>query len=146
MPARAKNTKGSNMIISITGTNTFLMQRRLEELRNAFIEKYTNIDVERLEGEEADGQAIVDAVQGIPFLSSRKMVIVRGLGFNKAAADHIEQIIDAAAPTTELIFYEPVIDKRTAYFKTLKSKTKLEEYGSLGPPELAKWLVDEAKN
>jgi DNA polymerase-3 subunit delta len=133
------------MIVSITGNNYYLMRRRLEEVRNNFKNEYGELAIERIDAEEVEGQAIIDAIQSLPFLSARKMVIVRGLASNKTAAEEIEQIIDAAEDTTELVLYEPVTDKRTVYYKTLKSKTQLEEYESLDSQSLAKWLLDEAK-
>lgn len=44
-----------------------------------------------------------------------------------------------------MVFYEPQIDKRTAYFKVLKSKTQLEEFNEMDARNLAQWLVDETK-
>jgi DNA polymerase-3 subunit delta len=67
------------------------------------------------------------------------------LGNNKVVSGQIEQIIDSAVDSTDIIFYEPNPDKRTSYFKVLKSQTQLEEFNELDPRELAKWLVDEAK-
>jgi DNA polymerase-3 subunit delta len=134
------------MIISITGTNLYLMRRRLDEIRQEFINEHGELAVERVDAEEAEAQAIIDAIQSLPFLSVRKMVIVRGLGSNKTAAEQIEQIIDSAGDTTDLVLYEPVTDKRTAYYKTLRSKTQLEEFQSLDAQSLAKWLVEEARN
>jgi DNA polymerase-3 subunit delta len=74
------------------------------------------------------------------------MVIVRELGGNHEAAEKIEQIISSVSPTTHLVIHEPATDKRTAYYKTLKSKTQFEEFGDLEPRELAGWLVAEAQN
>jgi DNA polymerase III subunit delta len=133
------------MIVSIVGSNHYLMRRRLDELRQAFIKDYGELAVERIDAEEAEAQAIIDAIQSLPFLATKKMVIVRGLGSNKTASEQIEQIIDVAGDSTKLVLYEPITDKRTAYYKTLKAKTNLEEYQHLGGPALAKWLVEEAK-
>jgi DNA polymerase-3 subunit delta len=73
------------------------------------------------------------------------MVVVRGAGINKDISGQIEQIIDSAGDSTDLIFHEPVIDKRGSYFKVLKAKTELEEYNQLDARGLAAWLVEEAK-
>jgi DNA polymerase-3 subunit delta len=72
-------------------------------------------------------------------------VVLRALGSSKSASGQIEQIISSAGDTTDIIFYEPSVDKRTVYFKVLKSQTQLEEYTDLDTHSLAKWLIDEAK-
>ncbi|HET9721947.1 MAG TPA: DNA polymerase III subunit delta [Candidatus Saccharimonadales bacterium] len=134
------------MIISLAGTNFYLLKRRLDELTADFIKEHGELAIERIDAEEAEPQAILDAVQSLPFLAARKLVIIRSLGSNKDASGQIEQIIDSAGDSTDLIFYEPSIDKRTSYFKVLKSRTELEDYGELDVQSLAKWLVAEAKN
>lgn len=134
------------MVISLVGSNSFALRKRLDELVSKFVGEHGELALERIDAEEVEAQAIIDALQNLPFLATRKMVVVRGLGQNKQAAEQIEQIIDAAHGDTDLIIYEPVTDKRTAYFKTLKAKTQLEEFNELDIGGLAKWLVNEAKN
>jgi len=132
------------MVITLAGSNSFALRIRLRELVDEFVKEHGELALERIDGEEVQPQVIVDALQNLPFLATSKMVVVRGLGQNKQAAENIEQIISAAVYETDLILYEPQMDKRTAYFKTLKSKTQLEEFNELDARGLASWLVDEA--
>jgi DNA polymerase-3 subunit delta len=132
------------MIIALTGNNAFALQKRLKELISEFVKEYGDLALERIDAGESEPQAILDALQNLPFLASKKMVVVRDLGQNKQAAETIEQIINAAGEDTDLVIYEPQPDKRTAYFKTLKAKSQLEEFNELDGRSLAKWLVDEA--
>jgi DNA polymerase III delta subunit len=74
------------------------------------------------------------------------MVVIRNLSALKPTDKQFEQIISSIPETNDVIFYEPITDKRTTFYKILKSKTKLEEYPELDARQLAKWLVDEAKN
>lgn len=134
------------MIIVLTGNNHFGLKKRLNELTAAFEKQHGPLALERIDGEEADLPAVIEAVSSLPFLTDSKMVVVHSLGANKPAAEHIEQIIDAVDEATELIFYEPSIDKRTSYFKALKKRTSLEEHNDLAPHELVKWLVGEAQS
>jgi DNA polymerase-3 subunit delta len=133
------------MIITLTGSNFYLLKRRMDELVDRFAAKYGELALEKIDAEEADPQAVLDAVQSLPFLAERKMVVVRNLGANKTASGQIEQIIGSAGNTTDIIFYEPSPDKRTAYFKVLKSQTQLEEFNEMDAHMLAKWLAAEAK-
>jgi DNA polymerase III subunit delta len=133
------------MIITITGSNRFLMKRRMDELVADFLKQANELALERIDGAEAEPQAIFEAVQGLPFLASKKMVVIRELSANKVAADKIEQIISTAEPTTDVIFYEPEPDRRTSFYKCLRTKTQLEEYENLDGRQLAKWLMEEAK-
>jgi DNA polymerase-3 subunit delta len=133
------------MVIALVGNNSFSLRSRLNELVGTFVNKHGELALEKIDAEEVDVQVILDALQNLPFLATKKMVVVRGLAANKLDTEKIEQIIAAAGDDTDLILYEPVIDKRTAYFKTLKSKTQLEEFNELDAHGLARWLVEEAK-
>jgi DNA polymerase-3 subunit delta len=134
------------MIVTLTGSNSFLLKRRLDELTGTFAAKHGDLALERIDGTAAEFGAILDAVQSLPFLAAEKMVIVRELGGNREAAEKIEHIINSVSPCTQLVIHEPITDKRTAYYKALKSKTQFEEFGDLEPRELAGWLVKEAQN
>jgi DNA polymerase-3 subunit delta len=133
------------MIITITGSNLYLMKRRLAELTGDFMKEHGELALEKIDAEEAEPGAILEAIQSLPFLASRKLVVLRALGSNKAASGQSEQFIDAAGDSCDVIFYEPLPDKRTSYFKVLKSKTQLEEYDEQDPRGLAAWLAEEAK-
>ena len=133
------------MTITLAGSNFYSLKRRLDELAGKFLAEHGELALERIDAEEADPAAILEAVQSLPFLASRKMVVLRSLGANKTASGQIEQIIDAAGDGCDVIFYEPLPDKRTSYFKVLKSKTQLEEFNELDPRGLAAWLAEEAK-
>jgi DNA polymerase-3 subunit delta len=134
------------MITTLSGSNYYLLKKRLDEIVSKFVAKHGEFALERIDAEETEPQAILEAVQNMPFLATRKLVVVRNLGSNKAASGQIEQIISSAGDSTELIFYEPSPDKRSSYYKLLKSKTQFEEFKELDNRELAQWLSQEAKN
>lgn len=133
------------MIATITGSNQFLAKNRLDEITRQFVNEYGDLALERLDGEEIEAQGVIDAVQSLPFLASKKLVIVRNLSANKQAAEKIEQIISSVTDSCDLIFHEPVTDKRTVFYKTLKAKTQFEEFSKLDGSNLVEWACDYAK-
>lgn len=133
------------MITTLFGSNSFALQRRLDELIRNFVVEHGKLALERFDAQEADFQVIFEAVSNLPFLATRKMVVLRNPSSNKELTDKIEQIISSTAETTQLILNDPTIDRRTVYFKVLKGQTQLEEFKDLDNHALAKWLVEEAK-
>jgi len=132
------------MIVTLAGPNQFLLKKSLDETTRQFMDKYGELALERLDGEDIEPQAVIDAVQSLPFLAERKLVVVRNLSANKLAAEKIEQIISSVATPVSLVFYEPLPDKRTVFYKTLKAKTDLREFTDLDGRGLATWLATEA--
>jgi DNA polymerase-3 subunit delta len=133
------------MVTTLTGSNFYLLKQRLDELAGKFVKQYGELALQRIDAEESEAAAILEAVQSLPFLASRKMVIVRNGNANKSISGQIEQIIDSAGDTTDVIFYEPSPDKRSSYCKMLKARTQFEEFNELDNRGLAKWLADAAK-
>jgi len=133
------------VIATLFGSNSYGLKRRLDELTQAFVKEYGELALERLDAEETTAETLLEALQSLPFLAQRKLVIVRNGCLNKDFSEQIEQIISSISNTTDMVFYEPQIDKRTAYFKVLKSKTQLEEFNEMDARNLAQWLVDETK-
>jgi len=134
------------MITTLTGNNFYLLKRRLDELVDNFVAANGELALQKIDAEEAEPAAILEAVQSLPFLAAHKLVVIRSLGSNKAASGQIEQIISSAGDSTEIIFYEPAPDKRTVYYKVLKSQTQVEEFNEMDANDLARWLVEQAKN
>lgn len=130
------------MVIALVGSNSFALKRRLSELVESFVTKHGELALERIDASEAGVEVIIDAVQSVPLLSDKKMVVIRGLGANKPAAEKIEQIISAAG-SNDLVIYDPDTDRRTSYFKTLQKTTSLEVLNEADPRTLASWIVSE---
>lgn len=133
------------MILSLTGLNSFALQKRLHEFTQSFTADHGDLSVERLDGEEASYEQMIAAIESIPFLATKKLVIINDLGSNKQATEQIEKLLDATSDTVDLIVVESKPDKRSVYYKTLKKRTNLEEFNEPDEHSLSKWLVDEAK-
>lgn len=134
------------MTVALAGTNHYQLKASLDKLVNDFVKDHGDLALERLDGEEASYEQIIGAVEALPFLSAKKMVIVQDLSANNQAAESIEQIIGLAGDTTDLIIVEPRPDKRASYYKHLKKLADFYEYTEPNEDKLAQWLVAEAKN
>ncbi len=132
------------MIVTLSGNNSLALRQRLSQLREDFAKKHGELALERLDADSVEAPQIVEAVQSLPFLSERKMVILQGLGASPAS-EQIEQIIDSAGEQVDLVLIEPAPDKRTVYYKTLQKKTQLESFEELDARSLPAWLVQATK-
>src|SRR5690242_8093661 len=86
-PSRAIIIK---MIVTITGTNDLLRKAELDKLVGAFLEEYGDMALERFDGEETNAERMRESIQSMPFLSPRKMVVLREPGKQKAFAEAID--------------------------------------------------------
>lgn len=133
------------MITTLTGSNTFLVRTELDRRIASFVAEHTDMGLEKLDGEEAEYSRLVDAVQNLPFLASKKLIVLRNPGNNKEFAEKFEGLIPTVPETNDVLLYEVKLDKRSAYAKLLQKKTDFKSFDELGERELPAWLVKEAK-
>lgn len=132
------------MVSVLTGDNHFLLQQELRRIVAAFVQDQGDMALEQLDGEEASFDRLREALQSLPFLASRKLVLLRNVGLNKEFIDQHETLLNELPETTDLLIVESKLDKRTTYYKYLKKHTDFHEYTELDAPGLSKWLVDFA--
>jgi len=133
------------MVTTLTGSNTHLLRQELQRWVDAFVAEYTDIGVEKLDGEEASYDRMREALQSLPFLASKKLVVLRTPSANKEFTEKAADLLANAPDTTDVLIIEPKLDKRSSYYKYLQKKTDYQEYNELDEAGLARWLVDQAK-
>lgn len=133
------------MVITLTGENSFLLQRELRKIINAFVKEYSDMALERLDGEGAEFVRIQEALTSLPFLANKKMVVLRSPSANKKFVEEAEKLLSDVPETTGVIIVEPKLDKRLSYYKYLKKSTDFREFPELDIHGLAKWLTDTSR-
>lgn len=133
------------MIITLTGTNDFLRAQELKRIQGAFIKEHGDFGLEKIEAADVDFGRLLDSVASLPFLASRRMIILEEPSANKSIAEHVDELLESVSDTTDLIINEPKFDRRSVLYKTLKKKTEFKEFNELDENGLASWLASEAK-
>lgn len=127
------------MIVTLTGKNHFLLKQELAKLIAVFVTEHGDMALEQLDGEEASFERLHESVQSLPFLSAKKLVVLRDPGKQKKFAEQINEVLADVADTNDVIIIEPKLDKRLAYYKTLKKQTDFREFAELDAKGLARW-------
>ncbi|MGH7236956.1 MAG: DNA polymerase III subunit delta [Candidatus Saccharimonadales bacterium] len=132
------------MITTLAGENDFLRSQELDLLVQNFLDGYGDMGLERLDGEEAGFEKIREALQSLPFLASKKLVVLRTPSANKQFVERAENLLKDLPETTDVILVEPKLDKRSSYYKFLKKATDFKEFNALDENGLARWLAETA--
>lgn len=132
------------MIVTLTGSNGFLLKAELHQRIAEFVKQHTDMGLERIDGEEAEYDRIRESLESLPFLASKKMVVLRAPSANKEFIEKAEKLLADLPETTDVIIHEPKLDKRSAYYKFLKKTTDYKEFNELDDYGLAKWLTTQA--
>lgn len=132
------------MVQVLAGSNYYGIKHALDVYLDQFKAENGDLAIESFDGEEAEIDEIMGALQSVSLFAPQKLVVVKSLSSNKEASSRIERLLDATTDKSELILVESKPDKRSAYYKTLKSRTNLTEYDELDERELARWAIDYA--
>src|SRR4030042_5914192 len=119
------------MTYFLYGEDNFRSYKKLAEIKSKFADDSlgtTNISV--FESEKTDFGKIDQAVQAMPFLSSRKLVIIKNMisSQNKDLQSKLSQYLDKIPQATLLVFFEQSeIDRRSGLYKKLIKIAKPKE-------------------
>lgn len=130
------------MIHALVGTNSFQIQARLRELKADFIKTHGQEGVEAYSGAELTTEAMQEIAGGVSLFATHRFIVVKYLSENKLAAEQLPAILDADTEETTIVFIEGILDKRTAYYKTLKKLKNFSEYNEPSEQELSGWIRD----
>ncbi|HEV2403442.1 MAG TPA: DNA polymerase III subunit delta [Candidatus Saccharimonadales bacterium] len=133
------------MLITLTGENDYRRNNELQKLIADFIEKYTDMAVEHIDGEDSSYERLQESMQSLPFLTARKLVILKEPAKQKAFIEHVGDLLRGVPETTDVVIVEPKLDKRLTYYKVLNKQTDFRTYSELDAKGLAVWAIAYAK-
>ncbi len=132
------------MIYFFFGEDTYRLKKTIEAFAGKFgDDSLMNVSVFE---DDYDLKKISSAMLSLPFLSKKRLVIMKNIFSAKNLdAKKLAEILDSAPDSTVMLFIqEGQPDKRSVLFKRL-IKEKSKELGFLSGAELAKWIKAEVQ-
>ncbi|PIZ76716.1 DNA polymerase III subunit delta [Candidatus Peregrinibacteria bacterium CG_4_10_14_0_2_um_filter_38_24] len=131
------------------GTDNFSSNQKLKFYQNGFSKKYgEDSSVEILDGAKLDLKNFETDLQSLPFLSEKKLVIIKDF-FDERNAEEQKQMAKIITKTPDfcvLFFYENAgITKTSSLYKKITQIGKVEEFTPLSPQASAQWIMSKAK-
>lgn len=132
------------MITTLTGKNSFELQKAKQKIVSDFASKYSDMALEQYDCEGAEPQAIYDALTNLPFLVEKKLVVLDEPSKNKALLEKLPEWLKTSE-SIEVLIVEPSPDKRTTFYKFLQSDTKMQDFAALRSFDVPRWVASYAK-
>ena len=133
------------MVNTYTGKNTYDLSRRLNQIQKEFIADHGDLAVERIDASAVDTDSVLQAVQSLPFLAGKKLVIIKNISSNNELLDRIQELSERTADGVDVYIVDQSIDKRKTSYKDLKKYTNVTEFTELRPHDIANWATKFAK-
>ena len=135
------------MITVLSGKNAYRRKAELDKRVAKAEEAVGAMGVERLDAFESGADVVIQAVQSLPFLAPRKLVVVQNAQANTQLMERIDEVFDRTDDSVDVVLIGPVFDKRKAQWKTLKKRAdEVVECADLKPFELPQWVADAARD
>ncbi len=132
------------MITTLTGENGFGLQQELRRIIAAFVAEHGDLALQQLDGEECTYDQMREALESMPFLASRKLVVLRSASAQKEFTERAQDLLNDTPEQIDVVIVEPKLDKRSSYYKWLKAHTEYRAYDQLDASGLVSWLVSRA--
>lgn len=129
------------MIQILAGTNWEPLKAELDRLIADFVANHGDLAVEKIDLEEAELDQLLAAVESLPFLAEKKLVVASKLSAQKEASEILQKLIERAGEATDVIIVEGKLDKRGTYYKALKKLPNFKEFNELDQAGLERWSV-----
>jgi len=133
------------MVRTFTGKNSYGLSAELKSLASSYLKEAGDFAVERIDASDVDADSILQAVQSLPFLSPKKLVIITNIQNNSTVLDRIEELEERTADGVEVVIVDPSPDKRKTYFKQLQKLTNIHNFAEQQPHDLSIWVTNFAK-
>ena len=133
------------MITLLTGANEFLISAERQKVVDTFLASNDAFGLERLDADELDIPRLRDALLQLPFLASKKLVVIKNVFSNKLVQEALGNLLNQMPEEIDVLLIDPKSDRRTKLYKQLAQAKQVHECVNLRPQELAAWAVNYAK-
>ncbi|WP_105619814.1 DNA polymerase III subunit delta [Vallitalea okinawensis] len=130
------------------GEENYLKNHYVEKIKEKVIHKDSELMNCEVIEKDVDEGYIINSLETLPFLSDRRLVIIKNssyFGAKSTASDQLIKVIKDFPTQTIVIFIEDKIDRRNKFFKAVKSNGYVVEFNYLSENDLAKWVAIELK-
>lgn len=133
------------------GPEEFTKEQALSQLTEQLVpQQFKDLNYQMINGTETNAGAIIAACETLPFLSDRRLIVVKnynGLGGKKDGDEEmLKKYLDRVPDSTCLVFYHRGdADKARIIYKAIKKHGEAVEFVRLKNPELIRWTTKTFK-
>lgn len=127
----------------IHGKEELLLERALRRLKDMVAaEGEADLDFDTFDGSKVRGEDVVTAANTLPFLSARRLVVVRDVD-QMSSEDQavLTAYVADPSPTACLVLVAASLAKNTRLYKALDAADAISEYAAPKRSELPGWVV-----
>lgn len=129
----------------LCGEEAYLRNQYKKKLRDALVEEGDTMNYSYYEGKDINPRAVIDMAETLPFFADRRVLMIENSGFFKNKCDELADYMAVIPESTNFIFVETEIDKRSRFYKEVKKLGRVVEFGTQKEDTLVKWILGMLK-
>lgn len=133
------------MVYIFCGPNWQALKAELDVCVSSFVTDHGDLALERIDCSESDVAAISNAIESLPFLATKKMVILNDCSKNTELIEDFQTILDKPDKSVDLVIVEGKLDKRGVYYKLLSKQPNFRAFEELNEQTATIWAKEYAK-
>jgi DNA polymerase-3 subunit delta len=133
------------MVQTFTGKNSFALAEALKQIIADYDKEVGSFGIERFDASETEVDTLLQAVQSLPFLSPKKLIVIHSIQSNAALMERIEEFVGRVADGVEVVLVDSTLDKRKSSYKQLQKLTTVQDFRETDARNLATWIVAYTK-
>lgn len=129
----------------LCGEEAYLRNQYKKKLRDALVTEGDTMNYSYYEGKDINPKGVIDMAETLPFFADRRVIMVENSGFFKNKCDELADYMAEIPESTNFIFVETEIDKRSRFYKEVKKIGRVVEFGTQKEDTLMKWVLGMLK-
>ncbi len=138
-------TGNFKQIYLLYGEEAYLKKQYKDKLKNAMAAPDDTMNFAAYEGKDTNPKEIIDLAETLPFFADRRVILIENSGFFKGACDDLAEYLGEPSPSTNFIFVEEEVDKRSKLYKAVKNNGKIVEFGTQSEELITRWILSRLK-
>lgn len=138
-------TGNFKQIYLLYGEEAYLKKQYKDKLKNAMAAPDDTMNFAAYEGKDTNPKEIIDLAETLPFFADRRVILIENSGFFKGTCEDLAEYLGEPSPSTNFIFVEEEVDKRSKLYKAVKNNGKIVEFGTQSEELITRWILSRLK-
>ena len=147
-------TGNFKQIYLLYGTEGYLKKQYRDKLKAALTAQEeggfsmgggSDMNFTAFEGKDINPKEVIDLAETLPFFADRRVILIENSGFFKNACEDMAEYLTQVAPSTNFIFVEEEVDKRSKLYKTVNKSGKVVEFATQSEELITRWILSRLK-
>ena len=132
-------------IYLLYGEEAYLKKQYKDKLKAAMTSPDDTMNFTAYEGKDTNPKEVIDLAETLPFFADRRVILIENSGFFKNSCEDLAEYLPQVPESTNFIFVEEEVDKRSKLYKTAQKVGKVVEFATQNEELITRWILSRLK-